>query len=112
MINWKSLTTKEDISEAIKSSFDENSVTCIFKHSTRCSVSRMVLKQFEAEALPEVNGNFYFLDLLSYREISDAIAREFSIQHQSPQLLILKNGKAIHAESHENISFNNILIHN
>ena len=77
----------------------------IFKHSTRCSVSRFVLNEFKSGySFSEVDFTAYFLDLLSYREISNAIANQFNVVHQSPQLLIIKDGKAIAHASHENVN--------
>lgn len=77
----------------------------IFKHSTRCSVSRFVLNEFKSGySFSEVDFTAYFLDLLSYREISNAIANQFNVVHQSPQLLIIKNGKAVAHASHENVN--------
>lgn len=77
----------------------------IFKHSTRCSVSRFVLNEFKSGyCFSEVDFTAYFLDLLSYREISNAVAHQFDVVHQSPQLLIIKNGKAVAHASHENVN--------
>ena len=77
----------------------------IFKHSTRCSVSRFVLNEFKSGySFSEVDFTAYFLDLLNYREISNAIANQFNVVHQSPQLLIIKDGKAIAHASHENVN--------
>ena len=77
----------------------------IFKHSTRCSVSRFVLNDFTSSyGFSEVDFTAYFLDLLRYREISNAIANRFDVVHQSPQLLIIKDGKAIAHASHENVN--------
>lgn len=77
----------------------------IFKHSTRCSVSRFVLNQFKSSySFSEVDFTAYFLDLLSYREISNVVAHQFDVVHQSPQLLIIKNGKAVAHASHENVN--------
>lgn len=77
----------------------------IFKHSTRCGISRMVLKQFEVDYnVPETGLDLYYLDLLNYREISNEIARKFQIMHESPQLLIIKNGVAVAYESHGGIN--------
>lgn len=77
----------------------------LFKHSTRCSISLMAKKKFEFEwdALPE-NTPVYFLDLLKYRPISNAIAEEFNVHHQSPQLLLIKDGECIYETSHGEIS--------
>jgi len=77
----------------------------IFKHSTRCSVSRFVLNEFKSGyGFSEVDFTAYFLDLLIYREISNAVAHQFDLVHQSPQLLIIKNGKAVAHASHENVN--------
>lgn len=77
----------------------------LFKHSTRCSISLMAKKKFEFEwdALPE-NTSIYFLDLLKHRAISNAIAEEFNVPHQSPQLLLIKDGKCVFETSHGDIS--------
>jgi bacillithiol system protein YtxJ len=87
---------------------DEISATkpvVIFKHSTRCSISRMALKQFETEfQFPEEKINWYVLDLLNYRDLSNEIASRYHIVHQSPQIVVIRNGKAIFNESHDSIS--------
>jgi len=75
----------------------------IFKHSTRCSVSRMALKQFENEFDLAEEVDTYFLDLLEYRDVSNEIASRFQVEHQSPQLILIKDGKAIYDVSHSAI---------
>jgi bacillithiol system protein YtxJ len=75
----------------------------IFKHSTRCSISRMALKQFENEFDLEGSVMPYFLDLINYRDISNEIATRFEVYHQSPQLLLIKEGKSIYDASHSDI---------
>ncbi len=75
----------------------------IFKHSTRCSISRMALKQFENEFDLEGSVTPYYLDLLNHRDISNEIATRFQVYHQSPQLLLIKEGKSIYDASHSDI---------
>jgi monothiol bacilliredoxin len=76
----------------------------IFKHSTRCSVSRMALKQFENEYAIETDKmELYFLDLLAHRSISNDVAERFGVMHQSPQVIVVKEGKAIYDASHSDI---------
>ena len=73
----------------------------IFKHSTRCGISRMVMSQFvDAYDFTEKDADLYFLDLLNFREISNEVGYKFQVMHQSPQLLVIKNGVAIAHESH------------
>ena len=77
----------------------------IFKHSTRCGISRMVLNQFEQfYNLSQDQADLYYLDLLSFRETSNAIAKDFKVYHQSPQLLVIKNGTIVNHASHSNIN--------
>jgi bacillithiol system protein YtxJ len=81
----------------------------IFKHSTRCGISRMVLNQFiDLYNLNENDLDLFYLDLLSYRAISDEVGVKFMIMHESPQLIIIKNGKAVMHGSHGAI--NNIVL--
>jgi bacillithiol system protein YtxJ len=77
----------------------------LFKHSTRCSISRMALKQFDAEFnYPEEKIDWYLLDLLNHRDLSNEIASRYNIVHQSPQIVVIRNGKAVFNESHDSIS--------
>lgn len=76
----------------------------IFKHSTTCGISRMVLNMFNSSySLEPSQMDFYFLDLHAYREVSNAVADRFGILHQSPQLLIIKNGVVVTHSSHGEI---------
>jgi bacillithiol system protein YtxJ len=87
---------------------DEISVTksiVIFKHSTRCSISRMALKQFDAAFnYPEDKIVWYLLDLLNHRDLSNEIADRYKVTHQSPQILVIQNGKAVFNASHDSIA--------
>jgi bacillithiol system protein YtxJ len=77
----------------------------LFKHSTRCSISRMALKQFDAEFnYPEEKIEWYLLDLLNHRDLSNEIASRYNVVHQSPQIVVIRNGKAVFNESHDSIA--------
>ena len=111
-------TSKEEIKETAKfytldkmeqfDEIDEISQTkpvVLFKHSTRCSISRMALKQFDAEFnYPEEKIDWYLLDLLNHRDLSNEIASRYSVVHQSPQIVVIRNGKVVFNESHDSIS--------
>lgn len=102
-IKWITLNKMEQLEE-IKESSKVNSVL-IFKHSKRCGISRMVIKQFEnLFTEKEQNLKVYYLDLLSYRNLSDEIAKEFQVQHQSPQLIVIKNEHTVFNTSHYDIT--------
>jgi bacillithiol system protein YtxJ len=100
-INWNELTDLVQLDEIIAISNEKP--VAIFKHSTKCSVSRMALKQFENEFNSSDKITPYFLDLIAHRDISNEIANRFGVTHQSPQLILIKNGKAIYNVSHSDI---------
>jgi bacillithiol system protein YtxJ len=101
MINWTLLETAEQVDEIKK----QPGYSIIFKHSTRCSISMMAKKRFEMDAdeLP-ADISLYFLDLIKYRELSNKIAADFQVYHESPQLLLIKDGECILDQSHGQIS--------
>lgn len=73
----------------------------VFKHSTRCGISRMVMNQFvEAYSLTENDLDLYYLDLLNYREVSNEVGYKFQVLHESPQILVIKNGVVVTHASH------------
>ncbi|SHI92875.1 bacillithiol system redox-active protein YtxJ [Flavobacterium terrae] len=100
-MEWFPLNEINQLDEIIAES-KENPVL-IFKHSTRCIISRTVLKNFEKKFDLEGKVKPYFLDLLEFRPISNEIASLFNVTHQSPQLILVKDGKAIYNASHDNI---------
>ena len=101
-ISWIPLTDLGQLNE-ISLLSDEKPVV-IFKHSTRCSISRMALKQFENEYdLSDNEVTTYFLDLIAFRDISNEIASRFEVVHQSPQLLLIVGGKSVYDVSHSAI---------
>ena len=100
-INWIELTDLGQLNEIMDLSHQQPVI--IFKHSTRCSISRMALKQFENEFDLEGRVTPYFLDLLNHRDISNEIATRFEVYHQSPQLLLIKEGKSVYDVSHSDI---------
>lgn len=82
----------------------------LFKHSTRCSISRMALKQFDAEFnYPEEKIDWYLLDLLHHRDLSNEIAHRYNVVHQSPQIVVIRNGKAVFNASHDSIAAENLI---
>ena len=100
-INWLQLTDISQLDEIEDAS--NSKLVLIFKHSTRCSISRMALRQFENEFEANENVLPYYSDLLNHRDISNEIAIKFSVVHQSPQLLIISKEKCIYNTSHSDI---------
>jgi len=107
-IDWKSLESEEALQQAISESSEHPVV--IFKHSTSCSISSMAKSRLESGwNSEEVNdARPYYLDLLSNRNISNLVAQTLGVVHESPQILILKDGKCVYNTSHMGISFEGV----
>ena len=105
-MNWIDITSDQQLEEIkIKS----NTVPqVIFKHSTRCSISSMAKSRLERGEQPQ-NIDFYYLDLIRYRTLSAKLAEEFDVWHESPQILVIKEGKCVYDESHSAIRMEDIL---
>lgn len=104
-MKWEEITSLEQIDKIKRHS--ENQPVIIYKHSTRCGISSLAIDRLERawkeEEMQSVQT--YFLNLISYREISQAIAHTFGVQHESPQLLLIKDGKCAFHASHMAISY-------
>lgn len=98
VLPWQALNTVNQLDEIIKRS--KTKTQFVFKHSTRCGISRMVMNQFIEAYDLDTNADLYYLDLLSFRNVSDEIGYKFQVMHQSPQLLIIKNGVTVAHASH------------
>lgn len=104
-MNWIALTDEAQL-EAIKQESEKQPIA-IFKHSTRCSISSMAKMRLERAETPQ-NISFYYLDLIRYRNLSNKIADLFKVHHESPQVLLIKNGECIYDESHNGIDMQEI----
>lgn len=100
-MEWINLETHEQLADIKRAA----GYSLIFKHSTRCSISMMAKRKFELdrEVIPETTPT-YFLDLIRYRSISNEIAELFSVAHESPQLLLIRDGECVYEMSHGEIS--------
>lgn len=101
-VPWHILVKMEQLDEIREES--KTRPIAIFKHSTRCGVSRGVLKMFEKNyTLSDNQVKLYFLDLIQNRDISNEIAARFKVHHESPQFIVIKNGAVVHHDSHHSI---------
>ena len=102
-MNWINLTDINQLTD-----IDQNSISqpiIIFKHSTRCSISCMVKDRFERHwPADSKTENVFLLDLLNHRNISNEIAARYHVEHQSPQVLVIKNKQATYVANHNGIS--------
>jgi bacillithiol system protein YtxJ len=102
-MNWIALTDYSQIKKAL----EQSEPFLVFKHSTRCSISSMAKSRFERNFELEAVHAFY-LDLIAYREISNQLAEDFGVEHQSPQLLLIQNGCCTYNASHNSIDLEEI----
>lgn len=104
-MNWIPLRSIEELEQIILLSQQKPLV--IFKHSTRCNISSVAKNRLEKSSVPN-EIPFYYLDLISFRKVSNTIAERFGIMHESPQILLIKNGKCVYDESHMGIDMEDI----
>ena len=104
-MNWINLNDEALLNEIKVKSAEKPQL--IFKHSTRCSISSMAKNRLDRAEQPE-GIDFYYLDLIANRNLSNKVAEVFDVEHESPQVLLIKNGTCIYDESHTGISIDEI----
>ena len=108
MLSWKIIDRLEQLNEISQISHEYPCL--IFKHSTRCSISSIAKMRLESDWDEKLNHlQVYYLDLISYRDISQQIANQFSVHHESPQVLLIQNGECTYDASHLDITVNELL---
>jgi bacillithiol system protein YtxJ len=106
IMNWIPLTSEQQLQQIIENSKQKPQV--IFKHSIRCGISSMAKSRLE-RSQPPGSIDFYYLDLINYRSISNRLSEIFKVVHESPQVLLIKNGECVYEESHSGIRMEEII---
>lgn len=107
-MGWTNLESEDLLEQIHRSSFEKPQL--IFKHSTRCSISTVIKNRlFRSDV--QSNMDYYYLDLIAYRNISNKIAERYGVAHESPQVLLIKEGKCVYHESHNAIYMEEIVEH-
>lgn len=102
-IPWQHLREVNQLDKIVSDS--KARPVAIYKHSTTCGISRMVLRQIESTYDIDANQmDIYYLDLKAYRDVSNEVAARFQVIHQSPQMIVIKNGTAVYADSHGGVN--------
>jgi len=103
VLPWKILNSMEQLSQIAKDS--KSKPVAIYKHSTTCGISGMVLRGLQSQYDIEASAlDFYYLDLKAYRQISNEVAARFQVWHESPQIILIKNGNAVYNASHSAVN--------
>ena len=105
-MQWIPLTSEEQVTQLIERSKETPQV--IFKHSTRCSISGVAFQRIDKSQKPQAI-DFYLLDVLTHRSLSLQVAQKFGVNHESPQVLVIKNGECVYDDSHMGIQMRDIL---
>ena len=100
---WKHLETSDELRDLVDQSHGKPAV--IYKHSSRCGTSFFVRKRLEMDwSFKDGEIDIYFLDLIKHRELSDEVSRTFGVRHESPQILVIRDGEAVFDTSHGGVS--------
>ncbi len=98
-VPWIPLVSLDQLEDIIAASNQKTQV--IFKHSTSCGISRMVMNMFgSSHDFEATKIDLHYLDLHAYRAVSNEVAHRFGVMHQSPQLLVIRNGVVVGHASH------------
>jgi bacillithiol system protein YtxJ len=105
-MNWINLTDENQLQELIVRSNTYPQV--IFKHSIRCNISSVALQRLKGSK-ENTSIDIFYLDLLQYRTLSNKVAEVFNEHHESPQILVIKNGECVYTESHLGITVKELM---
>ena len=107
----KEITSIDELNDCLESTSERP--VFVFKHSTRCPISSgansRVAKFLEGKK--DENGGvpeFYLLKVVESRAVSNALAEQLGVAHQSPQLILIDKGRSVWNTSHHNINADNI----
>lgn len=107
-IQWNLLEGSEQLDQIVEES--KSQPVLIYKHSTRCGISGMTMNRLERSWSDDLNKlKVYYLDLIAFRALSNEVANKFGVYHESPQVILIKEGNAIYDASHMDISTDQIL---
>lgn len=105
-MNWHTLTTEDQWNALLEASYSKPQL--LYKHSIRCSISSVVKSRLERAGAPD-DVDFHYLDLITYRSVSNKVAHDTGVVHESPQVLLLVKGKCVYNESHSAIMMDDII---
>lgn len=105
-MDWIALRDESALQEIIDKSATRPQV--IFKHSIRCGISAVAKGRLDRASTPS-EADFYYLDLVNHRGVSNKVSALFNVEHQSPQVLVIRDGACVYDESHMGIQMKEIL---
>lgn len=103
----KEITDKSELEKILAESGQGK--VLIFKHSTTCPISARAwreVQKFAAETKAELQG--VMIKVIESRPLSNFVAENFLVTHQSPQALLLSKGQLVWHTSHQGVTQENI----
>ncbi len=106
--NWNVLTEEEELQGVMEAS--HNRLQLVYKHSFTCGICHMTLENIE-DSFDELEeqADMHFVDVKNARPVSNLLADKLDVRHESPQVIIIREGKAVWDESHHAIKGEEIL---
>ncbi len=108
-MEWNTLEHSNQINHIVDLSHTRPQI--IFKHSTTCPISSIAKSRLDSRIDADVNADLYYLDLLSFRTVSNDVSEKLGVHHESPQVIVIHKGEVTYDESHLDISFEDIKEH-
>jgi len=104
LAEWREITSIEEWDKVMSDSASRQVI--VLKHSTRCPVSASALEEYEAYLAdkPNPDTDYYLVKVIESRPVSNKIAEDLGVVHQSPQMILVKDGKAVWNTSHWSVT--------
>jgi bacillithiol system protein YtxJ len=108
-MEWNKITADEQVQEADTASYHQ--AVLIYKHSSRCGICSTALSRIERKFGGRDASKLkpYFVDVLGNRDVSQAIAQKYGVEHASPQALVISKGKCVLVQNHMEISYDDLM---
>lgn len=104
LAQFKEIQTVEEWQEALEKSASQPLL--VFKHSTTCPISANALKEYETylNKEPRQDVDYYFVKVIESRDVSNKIADDLGVKHESPQAIVVEGKKEVWNKSHWDIT--------
>ena len=98
---WREIESVEDLKTLLSPSASDRKYHLILKHSTRCSISSMAKGRIEKNTDDRID--YYMINVLTHRNVSDALSEHTGVQHESPQAFLFHDTSLLDVKSHSAI---------
>lgn len=96
---WGEISTSSELKDIDKASYEK--IQFIYKHSSRCATSYFALRNLQdlSEEVRKV-ADLYMVDVIGQRSLSNEISSHYDVRHESPQVLLIREGQVRWNGSH------------